>query len=81
MIQFDNSGSTVAVQTLCRDMGIGVFFKTIEELGAELRDAAAMDERRARVWAAREHFTFDHHADRLVSFLRGVAERSSSRAA
>ena len=81
MIQFDNSESTVAVQTLCRDMGIGVFFKTIEELGAELRDGAAMDERRARVWAAREQFTFDHHADRLVSFLRGVAERNSSRAA
>jgi hypothetical protein len=81
MIQFDNSGSTVAVQSLCRDMGIGVFFKTVSELGELLRDAAAMDERRARVWAAREQFTFDHHADRLIGFLRGVAERSSSRAA
>lgn len=81
MIQYDNSGSTVAVQTLCRLLGIGVFFRTIDELGSQLRDSAAMTARRDAVWAAREKFTFDHHADGLVTFLRSVAGRPNSRAA
>jgi hypothetical protein len=81
MIQYDNHGATVAVQSLCRDLGLGVFFRTIEELRDQLADEDAMETRRDAVWSAREQFTFDFHADRLVAFLRSVAAGASSRAA
>jgi hypothetical protein len=32
-----------------------------------------MDELRACVWRERDRFTFDHHVDDLIAFLRQVA--------
>ena len=76
MIQHDNSGSIVAMQSVARQYDVGVFFTSIEELRAKLADRAAMDRLRANVWRARPEFTFDHHADTLIGFLRRViAER------
>jgi glycosyltransferase involved in cell wall biosynthesis len=72
LIQRDNSGAVVATQNLARRHDIGVFFSDMAQLREQLRDEARMSRVRANVWAAREQFTFDAHADRLVSFFREV---------
>jgi hypothetical protein len=75
MIQRDNGGARVAVQTVGRASGVGLFFRTAEDLAATLRDETGMARLRANVEAHRPDFTFDAHADRLVRFLRHVVER------
>ena len=76
LLQRDNSGSVVATQTLVRDRGLGLLFTDIADLGRQLRDREHLAAVRERVWAAREDFVFDAHADALVDFLRKtIAER------
>lgn len=72
LLQRDNSGATVAAQTLARQLEIGVFFRSMEHLRTQLADAPRMEQIRANVWRQRELFTFDQHADRLVEFFRTV---------
>jgi hypothetical protein len=72
MIQRDNSGALVATQTLARELGIGVFYRSIPHLGEQLRDRPALDAVRDRVEAARERFCFDGHVPDLVAFFRQV---------
>jgi hypothetical protein len=72
LLQYDNRGATVAMQSLARDAGIGIFFRDMRELRVQLADRAAMDTMRANVWRARDHFTFDSHADELIAFFRRV---------
>jgi hypothetical protein len=75
MIQYDNTGSIVAMQSLTRPLGIGVFCKSIAELGAQLRDRGEMERLRSNVWRERPRFTFDFHADSLLDFFRTVIAR------
>ena len=72
MLQRDNSGSIVAAHSLALRLGIGIDFRTPEELGARLRQERDGGEVRARVVDVREAFAWDTHADRLVDFFRGV---------
>jgi hypothetical protein len=72
MIQRDNSGALVATQTLARELGIGVFYRSIPQLGEQLRERPALDAVRDRVEAARERFCFDGHVPDLVDFFRQV---------
>lgn len=72
LIQRDNSGALVAAQNLARQLDIGVFFRTIEQLRAQLADANQMAHLRQQVWQQRDLFTFDHHADRLIDFFHTV---------
>ncbi len=72
MIQRDNGGAIVAAQSLARSRELGLFFSDMAELRAQLADAPLMARLRASVWAQREQFTFDAHADRLVAFFREV---------
>jgi len=72
MIQWDNSGAQVAMQSIARHYDIGVFFRTMDELRARLSDGERMAELRSNVWNVRDQFTFDAHADRLIGFLRRV---------
>lgn len=76
MLQRDNSGHIVATQTLVRDEGLGFFFDDMAGLAEQLRDRAALDAARDRVWAARRRFTFDHHADALIAFFRRAVARA-----
>lgn len=78
MIQQANDGSVVATQTLARQLGGGVFFETLDDLAATLRDRERMSAMREQVWAQRRLFTFDHHVPALVDFFREVM-RSSGR--
>jgi hypothetical protein len=70
MIQRDNAGSIVATQALVRRLELGVFYRSIDELGALLYDHAAMASLRERVWSQRFEFCFDTHVPRLVDFFR-----------
>jgi Glycosyl transferase family 2 len=75
MLQQDNRGSLVAVQSLGLAHGVSVFFETIEDLATQLRDESGIARVNRAVEANREVFTFDHHADRLVEFLRRAVDR------
>lgn len=79
LLQRDNTGSSVATQSLAREHDIGLFFTSMEELGILLRDRARTDAIRANVWSQREMFTFDAHADRLIDFFRQVADSRPAR--
>lgn len=72
LLQYDNRASIVAMQSLARDLDIGLFFREAEELAEQLRDDVRMTRLRDNVWRQREQFTFDYHADRLVEFFRQV---------
>jgi hypothetical protein len=71
-IQYDNSGAVVAVQSLARELDIGMYFKDIEQLTGQLLNKAIMTKLRNNMWLQREKFTFDYHADRLIEFFRQV---------
>ncbi len=74
LIQYDNTGSTVATATLARQHDIGVFGTNARELKAQLSDEPRMQQLREHVWAQRQQFTFDYHADKLIAFFRRVLE-------
>ena len=77
MIQQDNEGSIVATQTLARQLGTGVSYRSIEELAATLKDSEKMKAVRECVWEQRHLFTFDHHVPGLVAFFREVISSGS----
>jgi hypothetical protein len=79
MIQQANDGAIVATQTLARQLGIGLFFNTIEDLGVQLRDRVSMQAIRAQVWRQRPLFTFDHHAPELLAFFRRVIDLATDK--
>jgi len=79
VIQRRNDGAIVATQELADRLGIGVSFTAFDELAATLADDRVMAARRAAMATSRSAFTFDHHADGLVAFLRRTIERSSRR--
>ncbi|EYB69147.1 hypothetical protein DEIPH_ctg011orf0130 [Deinococcus phoenicis] len=82
MLQGDNSGHIVATQTLARELDLGLFFRDMQDLGAQLQDREHLNRLRERVWAVRDQFTFDHHAGRLIAFFREViGERQAAAAA
>ncbi len=68
-------GEVHAAQALAESIQAGILYSDLDDLAAQLRDAAHLERRRAAAWAAREDVTFDRHADRLLSLLRAVAAR------
>jgi hypothetical protein len=62
-----------AAGRLARELGCGVLYEDLDDLAAQLRDAAGMAARRAAAWHSRELLTFDHHADRLLAILEHAA--------
>lgn len=72
MIQRDNEGAIVAAQALARRHGLGVQYRSIDGLGAALRDGPRMAALREQVWRERRRFCFDEHVPALVAFFRAV---------
>ena len=72
MLQYDNTGSIFATQTLSRAHNLGFEFRTMEELRACLADEARATEVRGNVWEHRHRFAFDTWADDLVAFFRSL---------
>jgi hypothetical protein len=79
MLQKSNSGALVATQTLAKQLGVGIFFDTTDELAAQLRDREQLQAVQERVWRQRHLFTFDHHVPELVDFFRGVIASVSAK--
>ncbi|HLI83720.1 MAG TPA: glycosyltransferase [Bryobacteraceae bacterium] len=79
LIQYDNRGSIVAAQALTSQLQVGIFAKSIAELGTHLRDAKRMEVLRSNMWRERERFSFDYHADRLIEFFRQVIQTHHGR--
>jgi len=73
-VQYDNSGSLVAMQALARERNLGIVYTDIEQVAEQLHEKKNMMRLRESVWRQREQFTFDFHADRLVDFFRRVIE-------
>jgi glycosyltransferase involved in cell wall biosynthesis len=80
VLQYDNSGSIVATQSLVQQHDIGLFFNSMESLRSQMDDQPRMAEIRANVWRARPFFTFDHHAPALIDYFYKVIEQHASRA-
>ena len=53
MLQRNNSGHTVATQTIVRDLDLGLFFEDMATLGEQLRDRERMRALRENVWRQR----------------------------
>jgi hypothetical protein len=72
LIQYDNAGSIVATQSVARQLDVGVFCRSMAELGMQLRDRRRMEQLRSNMWRQRRSFSFDHHARRLAEFFHDV---------
>lgn len=81
MIQRANDSAIVATQSLAKELGISIFFDSMDELAARLKDREHMQAVRERVWQQRHLFTFDHHVPQLVAFFRQVIESASRESA
>ncbi|MDQ3978698.1 MAG: glycosyltransferase family 2 protein [Actinomycetota bacterium] len=79
VLQRDNTGAVVATQSLVRERDLGLFFSDMTGLAEQLRDEARLHRIRESVWRQREAFTFDFHADRLVSFFHQVIDEHPRR--
>lgn len=76
MLQKNNDGHMVAMQSLVKNKNMGLFFNNMHELKQLLSDKSLMKNIRQNVWEQRSFFTFDHHADELVEFFRKVIQKS-----
>ena len=78
MIQRDNVGRLVAMQTLAGDNGLGIFGRDLADVARQLHDRHRLEALRETVWSKRDMFIFDTHADALCGLLRSVADRPAS---
>lgn len=78
MIQKDNSGHIVATQNLTKQLGIGLFFKELENLRECFSDEAKRKEIRENAWKHRYLFSFDHHVKDLTNFFHKVIDKFNS---
>ena len=76
-VQYDNSDSIVAMQSLTLTQNIGMVYQDVEHLAQQLHNKEYMMSLRENVWKQREQFTFDYHADRLVEFFCSVIKKRS----
>lgn len=75
LLQKDNTGHIVATQTICRNLGIGIFIKDVDDLAIKLTDKHSMEQIRDNAWQNRMEFTFDFHVPSLISFFREVIKK------
>ena len=68
-----NPGHLVAVQRVILQTGAGVLYHDADDLADRLHAEVADRSARAAALAARHAFTYDAHADRLVTVLRRAA--------
>ncbi len=75
LLQYDNSGSIVATQSIVRNLDIGIFFNSVKHLREQLEDEPRVNLLKANVRAKRAMFTFDYHVESLVEFFRQVISK------
>lgn len=74
MLQADNTGHIVAIQSLVKKHNLGLLFKDMNQLGEQMRNRELMSELRKSVWEQREMFMFDTHVEKLVDFFTAVID-------
>lgn len=79
MIQKDNNGHIVAMQSHITKNNLGIFFTTYEELAAKLKDEIQMGELRQNIQEHRLSFTFDYHVNDLIDFFHKVIQQKRDR--
>lgn len=79
MIQKDNTGHIVAMQSRIERDDMGVFYKDVEDLATQLHDKERMSRLAANVMAKRHEFSFDHHVPGLIDFFRRVIDHSKTK--
>ncbi len=79
MLQKNNEGHTVAIQSLVKQMNLGLFFNNMHELKQLFQNQKLMTEIRNNVWEQRHLFTFDYHADELIDFFKAVIKQSQEK--
>lgn len=75
MIQKDNSGHIAATQSLINDLDMGIFFRSMDELGEKLKDKHRMQEIRNNAIKNKMFFSFDNHVDELIAFFEKVIQK------
>jgi hypothetical protein len=68
----DNSGHRVAIDRICAEQGVGLPYRTTEDVAAALTDSALLGAARDAAWKVREIHTFDAHVGRLVATFRAL---------
>jgi glycosyltransferase involved in cell wall biosynthesis len=81
MLQRDNAGHTVAIQSLVKKHNLGLVFNDMNELGELMRNRDLMLQLRESVWNQREIFMFDHHANSLIEFFKEVIRNHKNKEA
>lgn len=79
MIQKNNAMHMVATQDLTKQLGIGIFFSTYEELADKLRNKNELNILRTNCWNHRHFFSFDYHVDHLCAYFQKVIENFTAR--
>ena len=75
MIQYNNNGHIVAMQSKISALNAGVFFNSYRHLGSLLRNREYMQTLRNNVLEHRKLFAFDYHVPALIDFFRSVIDR------
>jgi len=79
MIQKDNSGHIVAMQSHIQKNNMGIFFKDLDSLVMQLKNKDRMNELTNRTIKNRHLFSFDYHVPELISFFKTVIESKNNR--
>jgi glycosyltransferase involved in cell wall biosynthesis len=72
VLQRDNTGHIVATQALAEQLGIGLHFTGMNDLGALLNNSKKLAQARNAMRRERRIFTFDAHADSLLAYFRRI---------
>jgi len=72
MLQKNNQGHIVAMQSKIEDLNMGICFDDYETLGRLLKDKEQMQILRQNVLRHRKEFSFDYHVPALIDFFRKV---------
>ena len=72
IIQMDNSAHTVAMYNYMKDLGMGVFYKDMEDLSTQLKNRDLLQSIRAKILEHRQEFTYDYHIPQLIAFFNEV---------
>jgi hypothetical protein len=70
----DTRPHAVAVHRITTADRTALGYRSAEDVAATLRDPARLERAREAAWAVRDRYTFDHHADRLVSLFRRLRQ-------
>ena len=74
MLQLNNQGHIVAMQSKVKEFNLGICFDSYEQLGHLLRDKEQMQVLRKNVLEHRKQFSFDYHVPSLIDFFKKVID-------